>query len=111
MLQGGDINSKNDNPSDDGTGSPGYTVNAEFSDMTHKRGIISTARKGNDINSAGSQFFIIHEDSPHLDGQYTVFGEVIEGIEVVDAIASVSRDRGDRPVESVYIKKARVEKQ
>ena len=111
MIQGGDINSKNGTPLDDGSGSPGYTVDAEFSDKSHKRGIVSTARKGGDINSAGSQFFIMHADYPSLDSQYTVFGEVIEGIEVVDLIANTPRNSRDRPLENVYIKKARVVKQ
>ena len=110
MIQGGDINSKNENPNDDGSGSPGYTIDAEFSDISHVRGIVSTARKGGDINSAGSQFFIMHNDSPRLDGQYTVFGMVIQGMEIVDTIANVQRGPGDRPIENVYIRKARIVK-
>jgi len=109
MIQGGDINSKNSEPRDDGTGSPGYTVNAEFSDIKHIRGIVSTARQAGDINSAGSQFFIMHAVSPNLDGQYTVFGEVIEGMEVVDMIASAPRDlNNNRPDENIYMKRVRV---
>lgn len=111
MIQSGDINSKNTNPNDDGAGSPGYTVDAEFNAISHTRGIVSTARKGDNINSAGSQFFIVHADYPDLDGNYTVFGEVIEGMDVVDAIANAPRSERDRPLENIYIKKARVIKQ
>ena len=112
MIQGGDINSRNDNPLDDGTGSPGYTINAEFSSiLKHKRGIVSMARKGNDINSAGSQFFIMVADYPSLDGQYSIFGEVIEGMDVADKIVSVQRNERDRPLENVYMKKVQVIKQ
>lgn len=111
MIQGGDINSKNADPDDDGTGSPGYTIDAEFSALSHVRGIVSTARKGDDINSAGSQFFIMHTDNPGLDWNYTVFGEVIEGMDVVDAIANASSNESDRPLRNIYIKNARVIKQ
>ncbi|KPK96157.1 hypothetical protein AMJ80_01570 [bacterium SM23_31] len=111
MIQSGDINSKNTNPNDDGTGSPGYTVDAEFNAISHTRGIVSTARKGDNINSAVSQFFIVHADYPDLDGNYTVFGEVIEGMDVVDAIANAPRSERDRPLKNIYIKSARVMKQ
>jgi len=109
MIQGGDILSKNDNPSDDGTGGPGYTIDAEFSGIPHKPGIVSTARSS-DPNSAGSQFFIMHGTTPHLDGQYTVFGRVVEGLEVVNSIATAPRDQqqNNRPLENIYIKKVRV---
>lgn len=108
MIQGGDINSKNSDQRDDGRGDPGYNVNAEFSDIKHTRGIVSTARKAGDINSAGSQFFIMHAVSPNLDGQYTVFGEVIEGMEIVDMIAAAPKDMNDRPNENIYVKRVRV---
>ena len=78
MIQGGDINSRDNDPNNDGHGGPGWTVDAEFNDISHKRGIFSMARSPRDLNSAGSQFFICVKDSPWLDGQYTVFGEVIE---------------------------------
>jgi len=109
MIQGGDILSKNDNPLDDGTGGPGYTIDAEFNGILHKPGIVSTARSS-DPNSAGSQFFIMHGTTPHLDGQYTVFGRVVEGLEVVNSIATAPRNQqqNDRPLENIYIEKVRV---
>ncbi len=81
MIQGGD-------PEGTGHGGPGYTVKAEFSKHPHKRGTVSMARRGDDIDSAGSQFFICHGDAPFLDGQYTVFGELVSGFEVLDKIAT-----------------------
>ena len=96
MIQGGD-------PAGVGTGGPGYSIKGEFAingfknnDIKHLRGVISMARAMNP-NSAGSQFFIMHQNSSHLDGQYAAFGKVIEGIEVVDEIASVSTDWNDKP--------------
>ena len=103
MIQGGDPNSKDDDRSNDGQGGPGYTINAEFSDKPHKRGILSMAR-AQDPNSAGSQFFIVVADSNFLDGQYTVFGEVIEGMEVADKIVNVEKDGNDNPREKVTMK-------
>jgi len=91
MIQAGDPNTKDDDRSNDGYGGPGYTIKAEFSKKTHKRGIVSMAR-GTDPNSAGSQFFIVTKDSPHLDGDYSVFGEVIQGMDVVDKIEGVQVD-------------------
>ena len=97
MIQGGD-------PEGTGMGGPGYTIKGEFSangfknDLKHTRGVLSMARAF-DPNSAGSQFFIMHENSPHLDGQYAAFGKVIEGIEVVDKIASAKTDyKGSYPM-------------
>ena len=87
MIQGGDINSRDTDPKNDGNGGPGWTVDAEFNDIPHKRGILSMARS-TDPNSAGSQFFICVADAPHLDGFYTVFGEVIEKVHVVDHIVN-----------------------
>ena len=103
MIQGGDPNSKDEDRSNDGQGGPGYTINAEFSDVPHKRGILSMAR-AQDPNSAGSQFFIVVKDSNFLDGQYTVFGEVIEGMDVADKIVNVKRDGNDNPLEKVTMK-------
>ena len=85
MIQGGDINSRDNDPKNDGHGGPGWTVDAEFNDISHQRGILSMARSA-DPNSAGSQFFICVADAPHLDGKYTVFGEVIEKVHIVDHI-------------------------
>ena len=85
MIQGGDINSRDNDPKNDGLGGPGWTVDAEFNDISHKRGVLSMARS-KDPNSAGSQFFICVADSPHLDGAYTAFGEVIENVHVADHI-------------------------
>lgn len=89
MVQGGCPNTKEGVKGTPGTGGPGHTVQAEFSDLPHKRGVLSMAR-ASDPNSAGSQFFIVHaEHATNLDGQYTVFGYVKEGLDVLDAIASV----------------------
>ena len=103
VIQGGDPNSKSDDRSKHGTGGPGYTLQAEFSKLPHKRGTLSMARAG-DPNSAGSQFFICVADTPFLDGQYTVFGEVVEGMNVVDEIVAQPRDSRDNPKERVEIK-------
>jgi len=103
MIQGGDPNSKNPDKSKHGTGGPGYTVKAEFNQKPHKRGALSMARSANP-DSAGSQFFICVADSSFLDGQYTVFGEVISGMEVADKIVSQPRDRRDNPNERIEMK-------
>ncbi len=106
MLQGGD-------PEGTGTGGPGYSIKGEFSqngvnnDLKHDRGVISMARSMRP-DSAGSQFFIMHQDSPHLDGQYAAFGKVIEGMDVVDEIANVSTAVQDRPVEEQVMKEVTV---
>ena len=95
MIQGGD-------PEGTGMGGPGYCIKGEFlmngvkNTLSHKRGVLSMARAGHP-NSAGSQFFIMHADAKHLDGQYAAFGKVTSGMDVVDAIASVQTDRNDRP--------------
>ena len=102
MIQGGC-------PDGTGMGGPGYSIRGEFSSngipnpIKHKRGIISMARAMNP-NSAGSQFFIMHEDAPHLDGQYAAFGKVVEGMDVVDKIAAAPTDRRDRPIDEQRIK-------
>lgn len=106
MIQGGC-------PDGTGMGGPGYSIKGEFdangvpNDIKHERGVISMARAMNP-NSAGSQFFIMHENAPHLDGQYAAFGKVIEGIEVVDEIAAVQTDYSDKP--TTPVKMARVYK-
>jgi peptidyl-prolyl cis-trans isomerase B (cyclophilin B) len=107
MIQGGDPNTKNADRAKHGQGGPGYTVKAEFNDTPHKRGIVSMARAGHP-DSAGSQFFIVVREASSLDGQYTAFGEVVEGMDVVDAIVAVNRDARDNPLEKVEIKSARV---
>ena len=95
MIQGGC-------PDGTGMGGPGYCIKGEFffngvkNDLKHKRGVLSMARSSSP-NSAGSQFFIMHADAKHLDGQYAAFGKVTSGMDVVDAIASVQTDRNDRP--------------
>ena len=109
MIQGGDPNSKNPDRSSHGMGGPGYTIKAEFNSKPHKRGTLSMARSSNP-DSAGSQFFICVADSSFLDKQYTVFGEVISGMEVVDKIVSQPRDRKDNPTERVEMKVKIVEK-
>ncbi len=97
MIQGGDPNTKDSLKKDSyGQGGPGYTVKAEFSDTPHKRGIVSMAR-ANDPDTAGSQFFIVVEDSRFLDRKYTVFGEVTKGIGVADKIVSLPRNDRDLP--------------
>lgn len=107
MIQGGC-------PDGNGMGGPGYGIKGEFNingfknDLKHARGVISMARSMNP-NSAGSQFFLMHKDSPHLDGQYAAFGQIIEGIEVVDAIADTATDYADRPREDQVMAKVTVE--
>lgn len=108
MIQGGD-------PAGVGTGGPGYTIKGEFAmngfknnDLKHTRGVLSMARAMHP-NSAGSQFFIMHQNSSHLDGQYAAFGKVIDGIEVVDEIASVKTDWNDKPQIPQTMKKVTVE--
>ena len=110
MIQGGDPNSKDPDKSRHGTGSPGYTVKAEFSDKPHKRGTLSMARSSHP-DSAGSQFFICVADASFLDGKYTVFGEVVSGMEVVDKIVSQPRDKRDNPDDKVDMKISIVEPQ
>lgn len=103
MIQGGC-------PKGDGTGGPEERIKGEFlangvpNDIRHERGVLSMARSMNP-DSAGSQFFIMHEDAPHLDGQYAAFGRVVEGMDVVDEIANAETGRGDRPLKPVVIKR------
>ena len=96
MIQGGDPNTKNPDKSTWGQGGPGYNLKAEFNSRSHLRGIVSMARS-TDPDSAGSQFFIVTSDSTFLDRQYTVFGEVVEGMEVADKIVNLPRDGNDCP--------------
>ncbi len=103
MIQGGDPNTKSPDRSKHGMGDPGYRLKAEFSGKSHKRGIVSMARAA-DPDSAGSQFFICVADTPFLDNKYTVFGEVVNGMDVADKIVSQQRDPRDNPVERIEIK-------
>jgi peptidyl-prolyl cis-trans isomerase B (cyclophilin B) len=103
MIQGGDPNTKDPDKSTYGMGGPGYTIDAEFNDISHKRGVVSMAR-ARDPNSAGSQFFIVEKDSTFLDRNYTVFGEVTSGMEVVDKIVNLKRDGRDMPHERVEMR-------
>ena len=96
MIQGGDPNTKSPDKSMWGQGGPGYNLKAEFNSRSHLRGIVSMARS-TDPDSAGSQFFIVTSDSTFLDKQYTVFGEVTEGMEVADKIVNLPRDGNDCP--------------
>ncbi len=109
MIQGGDPNSKDPDKSKHGMGGPGYQLKAEFNDKPHKRGILSMARSANP-DSAGSQFFICVADAFFLDKQYTVFGEVVSGMDAADKIVSQSRDRRDNPNERIEMKVRIVEK-
>ena len=107
MIQGGC-------PEGSGMGGPGYSIKGEFinngvnNNLKHSRGVISMARSA-DPNSAGSQFFIMHQDSPHLDGSYAAFGKVVEGIEVVDEIAESKTNYGDRPIKDQIMSTVTVE--
>ena len=107
MIQGGD-------PTGTGMGGPGYRIRGEFSKngfsnpLKHTRGVLSMARSMQP-DSAGSQFFVMHADSPHLDGSYAAFGKVIEGMETVDRIAETRTDRSDRPITEQRMKKVTVE--
>jgi peptidyl-prolyl cis-trans isomerase B (cyclophilin B) len=102
MIQGGDPNTKNSDKSMWGQGGPGYNLKAEFNSRSHLRGIVSMAR-ATDPDSAGSQFFIVTSDSTFLDRQYTVFGEVVDGIEVADKIVNLPRDGNDCPEQEAKI--------
>jgi peptidyl-prolyl cis-trans isomerase B (cyclophilin B) len=112
MIQGGDPNSKDADPMNDGLGGPGYTLKPEFSDSPHVPGTLSMARRS-EPDSAGSQFFIMTTGSeswrPQLDRQYTVFGHVLSGQEVVDRISAVPRDHRDRPLENVVVESVTIE--
>ena len=105
MIQGGDPNTRDKPKSTWGTGGPGYSIKAEFNSTPHKRGAVSMARSA-DPDSAGSQFFIVTADSPFLDGQYTVFGKTISGMDVADRIVSLKRDSNDCPLEEARLIRA-----
>ncbi len=100
MIQGGDPNTKGTDKSKYGQGGPDHNVKAEFNKKSHKRGILSMARSQHP-DSAGSQFFIVVKDSPFLDRQYTVFGEVVTGMDVADKIVSQKRDAHDNPLQRI----------
>lgn len=104
MIQGGDPNTKTKNTSSYGTGGPIVNIPNEFNGISHKRGILSTARTPDPNAGAGSQFFIVHKDYPSLDGQYTVFGEVVKGMDVVDKIATTKTNKNNLPLNPVIIK-------
>ena len=101
MIQGGD-------PTGTGQGGPGYKLKAEFNATKHTRGVLSAART-QDPDSAGSQFFLMHGDAPHLDNQYTAYGKVTEGMDVVDKIATAPTGANDRPKDPVSIKSIKIE--
>mgnify|MGYP000582197324 CR=1 FL=1 len=107
MIQGGC-------PEGIGIGGPGYSIRGEFksngikNDLKHERGVISMAR-AMDPNSGGSQFFLMHKDSPHLDGMYAAFGKIVEGLEVVDSIADSKTDPADKPLEDIVMESVTVE--
>ena len=98
MIQGGDPNTKQSDKSTWGTGGPGYNIKAEFNSRSHLRGIVSMARSS-DPDSAGSQFFIVTSDSTFLDRQYTVFSQVVDGMDVADKIVNLPRDDNDCPLQ------------
>ncbi|HRU97713.1 MAG TPA: peptidylprolyl isomerase [Ruminococcus sp.] len=107
MIQGGC-------PNGTGSGGPGWTIKGEFAsngvknDLKHTRGVLSMARSMMP-DSAGSQFFIMHDDAPHLDGQYAAFGKVVEGMEVVDEIAETATDYNDKPLKAQVMKKVTID--
>jgi len=109
MIQGGDPNSKDPDRSKHGMGGPGHSLKAEFNNKPHKRGTLSMARSGHP-DSAGSQFFICVADAPFLDKQYTVFGEVVSGMDAADKIVSQPRDARDNPNERIEMKVKVLEK-
>lgn len=113
MIQGGDPNSKDADRSNDGQGGPGYTIPAEIK-AKHEKGSIAGARLGDNANpkreSSGSQFYIVTGEASHLDGQYTVYGKVVKGMDVALSIEKVKRDAADNPIEKVTIKKVEFKK-
>ncbi len=114
MIQGGDPNTKDRDPRNDGLGGPGYTIPDEFGGAPHQRGALSMANTGRP-GSAGSQFFILVGDAPHLDGKHSVFGRVVDGMEVADRIVAVERDEygrwgpPNRPRDNVVIESIRID--
>lgn len=110
MIQGGDPNSKDNNPNNDGQGGPIAMLPHEFNDVKHVPGILSTARVSNVNAGAGSQFFIMHGTSPNLDNQYTVFGNVTDGMDVVNKIATTEKNPQNRPLKDVVITTIKVKR-
>jgi cyclophilin family peptidyl-prolyl cis-trans isomerase len=115
MIQGGDPNTRQDDPRKYGKGGPGYTIEDEFNDLSHERGVVSMANTGTP-NTGGSQFFILHGDAPHLDGHHAAFGRVVAGMDIVDAITERPRDTygrygpRDRPYpDPVVVESVRIE--
>jgi cyclophilin family peptidyl-prolyl cis-trans isomerase len=115
MIQGGDPNSRDRDPRNDGQGGPGYAIPDEFNDESHLRGVVSMANIGRP-DTGGSQFFILVGDAPYLDGHHTTFGRVLSGMEVADAIVAVPRDEygrygpRDRPLDDVVIESVKIER-
>jgi cyclophilin family peptidyl-prolyl cis-trans isomerase len=111
MIQGGDPNTKpgGEKNGPPGTGGPGYSIAAEFNDIKHTAGILSMARS-QDPNSAGSQFFIMHSEYPSLDNQYSVFGQVLEGMDVVEKIVNLPKDDNDMPTQPAVMQTVRIVK-
>jgi cyclophilin family peptidyl-prolyl cis-trans isomerase len=114
MIQGGDPNTKDRDPRNDGRGGPGWTIPNEANEVSHLRGVVSMANKGRD--TGGSQFFVLVADAPQLDGRHTTFGRVAAGMDVVDRVAAVERDvygrwgPRDRPLEDVVIESVAIER-
>jgi cyclophilin family peptidyl-prolyl cis-trans isomerase len=104
MIQGGDPLSKDSDPANDGSGGPIVAIPHEFNSIKHAKGILSMARVGDKSFGAGSQFFVMHAANPRLDGEYTVFGKVTKGLDVLDKIAATKTSSGDRPLKNVVIK-------
>jgi len=108
MIQGGDPNSKDEDRSNDGTGGPGYTIPAEIK-LKHDKGSLAAARLGDGVNpnreSSGSQFYIVTGEASWLDGQYTVYGKVVSGMDIAENIQNVKRDGRDNPIEKVVMEK------
>ena len=113
MLQGGDPNTRDNDPSNDGQGGPGYQIQDERSEAPHERGVVSMANTGQP-NTGGSQFFIVRRERLGLNGKYTVFGRVVSGFDVVDAISAVETDQygrwgpANRPIENIVIAKIEI---
>ena len=108
MIQGGDPLTKDESKQSRwGTGDPGYKIKAEFNKKPHDKGVLSMARS-QDPDSAGSQFFIVHARAPHLDGQYTAFGKVIKGLDVLDKIANTPTTGPDRPTTRMSIESIKI---
>ena len=109
MIQGGDPNTKDESAKGSwGTGGPDYVIKAEFNSKHHARGILSMARTPNGPDTAGSQFFICHADAGNLDGQYTVFGNLIKGFDVLDKIATTPTEQPDRPLKRMAIESIKI---